>query len=116
MSPRATATALALLLLAASLPAATPTCCALRESAERTIISSMDCCSATLECPIAPQAIVTAASPSTIPTLRVLSFCPLSGGSTDSAILFARPPALLSFPGSAPSGPPPYRLHSQLLI
>ncbi len=116
MSARATTIALVLLLLAVSASAATPMCCALRNTAERTIISSMDCCAATLECPIAPEATVMAASPSARPTLRVLSLCPQSCGSPDSATPLACLAVALTFPGPALSGPPPYRLHSQLLI
>ncbi len=116
MSARATALALALLLLAVSVPAATPMCCALRGRAERTIMSSMDCCAVALECPTAPQATVTAASAGTIPMPRDRSLLAQPSGSPDSATPFARSAAALTFLGPLPSCPPLYRLHSQLLI
>ena len=116
MSARATAIALALLLVAVSAPAVAPMCCALQNTAERTIISSMDCCAATLECPIAQEATVTAASPSATPALRALSLCPQSCGLPNSATPFACLAVALTIPGPALSGPPAYLLHSQLLI
>jgi hypothetical protein len=115
MIPRAAAAALALLVLASSLPAATRKCCSLRATTERMIMSPMDCCETMLECPIAPEAAVAAASTSMLPAPRgSVVLCQQPSVSLEASLLTRPVPgptltALLSTP-------PLYRLHSQLLI
>ncbi len=117
MRVRGTAVALALLLLATSVPAATRMCCPAGRAAQ-TSIRSMDCCEAALlRCPASLQAIVSADSSDDSLTVRIEASSAVPGGSHDS------PPLLLQ--GSLGervsrttsfSHPPLFRLYSQLLI
>ena len=115
MSSRGTALALALLLLAAVVPAGRADCCSPSGLAEQQV-SGMDCCANALECPTRLQAVSFAVVPGAVsaPTAGPVSANSL--GWLDSA------PRLSRLAGSEPSfrpvsnGTPLYRLHAQLLI
>jgi hypothetical protein len=112
MTARATALALAILLLAAGMSAAPGACCPPSGRAEQAI-GAVDCCAATLDCPTAPQAALTTPvrGIETLPTDHALP--------ADSAIFESSLPRLIAARaslGTPSDGPPLFRLHSQLLI
>jgi hypothetical protein len=113
IQPRKTALALAVLLFALSVPAATGACCAAGGPTERTA-RSMDCCGAMLECPtsrlVSTGAVQSADSGGTAGLQTADSV-----GSLDMAPSLPRL-ADSPRPGALGGGPPLYRLHAQLLI
>src|ERR1700693_4581636 len=113
MSPRGIVLALALVLLAASVPAMSADCCAPGAPAQQAIRAA-DCCATMLECPTPRvlSAVVQMADPAR--RARVLT--------ADSVEAFDMSPRLSRLDASESAlgprfgAPPLYRLHAQLLI
>lgn len=112
MIARGTALALAFLLLATGLSAAPGACCPSDGRAEHAI-AAVDCCATMLECPTAPQAVLTTAArgAENLPAAHALPVSPALFAQGSPRLTAAR--AFLEPP---PDGPRLYRLHSQLLI
>lgn len=113
MNPRGIALALALVLLAVSLPAVPADCCAPGAPA-RQAIRAVDCCAAMLECPT-PR-VLSAVVQRADPARRVRVLTAGSVEALDLSPRLRRLAASESSFGPLSGGPPLYRLHAQLLI
>ena len=113
MSLRGTTLALALVLLAASVPAVPADCCAPGAPVQQAIRAA-DCCAAMFECPNlrVVSAVVQRADPAR--GARVLTADSMEA--LDLSPRLPRPAASESSFGPLSGGPPLYRLHAQLLI
>ena len=111
MTARATALALALLLLTVGAYAAPDACCPPSGSAEPSI-RAVNCCETMLEAPASPQAMFTT------PVQGKISLPTDHPVSVDPAPIPGLPrlTAAQASLGAPPDGPPLYRLHAQLLI
>jgi hypothetical protein len=112
MTARATAFALAFLLLAAGASAAPGACCPAGGRAEQAI-GAMDCCATMVQCPAVPQAALTTAVRG-VETLPAHHALPAEPAPFEPGL-----PRLISAEvsrGTPADGPPLYHLHAQLLI